>query len=126
MRKCSTSAESISSFLNLHFSFIISHFSFKNLAVIQIFITFAPAKSTIVQWCNGSTTGFGSVCGGSNPPWTTKRPDNIHVVGSFCHIVIAIDDAGIRLPVVYRPVYPFSPPYDLAATCKASSVVKRS
>ena len=22
-----------------------------------------------VQWCNGSTTGFGSVCGGS--PWTT-------------------------------------------------------
>ena len=25
-----------------------------------------------VQWCNGSTTGFGSVCGGSNPPWTTK------------------------------------------------------
>ena len=25
----------------------------------------------IVQWCNGSTTGFGSVCGGSNPPWTT-------------------------------------------------------
>ena len=24
-----------------------------------------------VQWCNGSTTGFGSVCGGSNPPWTT-------------------------------------------------------
>ena len=30
--------------------------------------TFAPV---IVQWCNGSTTGFGSVCGGSNPPWTT-------------------------------------------------------
>ena len=26
-----------------------------------------------VQWCNGSTTGFGSVCGGSNPPWTTKK-----------------------------------------------------
>ena len=34
--------------------------------------TFAPAYSTDVQWCNGSTTGFGSVCGGSNPPWTTK------------------------------------------------------
>ena len=29
-------------------------------------------KRCIVQWCNGSTTGFGSVCGGSNPPWTTK------------------------------------------------------
>ena len=29
-------------------------------------------KQTVgVQWCNGSTTGFGSVCGGSNPPWTT-------------------------------------------------------
>ena len=28
-------------------------------------------KTRIVQWCNGSTTGFGSVCGGSNPPWTT-------------------------------------------------------
>ena len=27
----------------------------------------------IVLWCNGSTTGFGSVCGGSNPPRTTKR-----------------------------------------------------
>ena len=27
----------------------------------------------IVQWCNGSTTGFGSVCGGSNPPWTTQK-----------------------------------------------------
>ena len=24
-----------------------------------------------VLWCNGSTTGFGSVCGGSNPPRTT-------------------------------------------------------
>ncbi len=30
-------------------------------------------KRCIVQWCNGSTTGFGSVCGGSNPPWTTKN-----------------------------------------------------
>ena len=24
-------------------------------------------------WCNGSTTGFGSVCGGSNPPRTTFK-----------------------------------------------------
>ena len=31
-----------------------------------------------VQWCNGSTTGFGSVCGGSNPPWTTKKSGAIH------------------------------------------------
>ena len=32
-----------------------------------------PLTSAIVQWCNGSTTGFGSVCGGSNPPWTTMK-----------------------------------------------------
>ena len=57
----------------------------KNFAVCEIFANFAPAKATPhfgrgrgscimdVQWCNGSTTGFGSVCGGSNPPWTTKN-----------------------------------------------------
>jgi hypothetical protein len=30
-------------------------------------------------WCNGSTTGFGSVCPGSNPgsPTDKKRPKNI-------------------------------------------------
>ena len=27
---------------------------------------------TIVVWCNGSTTGFGSVCRGSNPRTTTR------------------------------------------------------
>ena len=27
----------------------------------------------IVLWCNGSTTGFGSVCPGSNPGRTTKK-----------------------------------------------------
>ncbi len=27
----------------------------------------------IVSWCNGSTTGFGSVCQGSNPCETTYR-----------------------------------------------------
>ena len=27
----------------------------------------------IVVWCNGSTTGFGSVCRGSNPRTTTKK-----------------------------------------------------
>ena len=30
-------------------------------------------KTAIVLWCNGSTTGFGSVCGGSNPPRTTQK-----------------------------------------------------
>ena len=38
------------------------------MAAKQKIITFA---ATIVLWCNGSTTGFGSVCGGSNPPRTT-------------------------------------------------------
>ncbi len=28
---------------------------------------------TIVLWCNGSTTVFGSVSGGSNPPGTTQN-----------------------------------------------------
>ena len=45
----------------------------KYLVECQIFLTFAPAYSMDVQWCNGSTTGFGSVCGGSNPPWTTNK-----------------------------------------------------
>ena len=27
----------------------------------------------IVLWCNGSTTGFGSVCLGSNPGRTTQK-----------------------------------------------------
>ena len=27
----------------------------------------------IVVWCNGSTTGFGSVCRGSNPRTTTIK-----------------------------------------------------
>ena len=34
--------------------------------------TFAPSLQDIVLWCNGSTTGFGSVCPGSNPGKTTQ------------------------------------------------------
>ena len=40
------------------------------MAAKQKIITFA---AIIVLWCNGSTTGFGSVCGGSNPPRTTFK-----------------------------------------------------
>ena len=29
--------------------------------------------TAIVLWCNGSTTVFGSVSGGSNPPGTTLK-----------------------------------------------------
>lgn len=35
-------------------------------------ITFATLRG-IVQWCNGSTTVFGSVCLGSNPGRTTFK-----------------------------------------------------
>ena len=42
----------------------------ENLAVEYKLRTFAFA---IVLWCNGSTTVFGSVCGGSNPPGTTEK-----------------------------------------------------
>ena len=34
---------------------------------------FATSKNENVQWCNGSTTVFGTVCLGSNPGWTTKK-----------------------------------------------------
>lgn len=41
-------------------------------------------KQTVgVQWCNGSTTGFGSVCGGSNPPRTTQKPRWNHFPRGF-------------------------------------------
>ena len=42
----------------------------KNLVVDEKSTTFA---SEIVLWCNGSTTVFGSVSGGSNPPGTTEK-----------------------------------------------------
>ena len=42
-------------------------------------------KTVIVLWCNGSTTGFGSVCGGSNPPRTTQKTGNgIMLFPVFC------------------------------------------
>ena len=41
----------------------------QNLCIRLKNTIFAP---TIVLWCNGSTTVFGSVSGGSNPPGTTK------------------------------------------------------
>ncbi len=31
----------------------------------------------IVLWCNGSTTVFGSVSGGSNPPGTTEAAGEV-------------------------------------------------
>ena len=39
----------------------------------------------IVLWCNGSTTVFGSVSGGSNPPGTTfqKQPFRLLWLGGL-------------------------------------------
>ena len=40
------------------------------------------ATDLIVLWCNGSTTVFGSVSGGSSPPGTTgsgERSDSVAV-----------------------------------------------
>lgn len=34
-----------------------------------------PLHPQNVLWCNGSTTVFGSVSGGSNPPGTTEKDD---------------------------------------------------
>ena len=39
----------------------------ENLANCQIFTTFATALIKFGRWCNGNTTGFGSVIPGSNP-----------------------------------------------------------
>ena len=36
-------------------------------------LLFKREQMRIVLWCNGSTTGFGSVCPGSNPGRTTKK-----------------------------------------------------
>ena len=54
--------------------------------------TFAHA---IVQWCNGSTTGFGSVCGGSNPPWTTLNP-NRSLQHRFFNFILATCSPAAR------------------------------
>ena len=41
-------------------------------------------------WCNGSTTGFGSVCPGSNPGNPTRKsPANI-VCGAFSLLVSSL------------------------------------
>ena len=43
---------------------------------------FAASNEDHVQWCNGSTTVFGTVCLGSNPGWTTEVTLT-HLVGVF-------------------------------------------
>ena len=42
----------------------------KNLVIARKTTIFA---CEFVLWCNGSTTVFGSVSGGSSPPGTTKK-----------------------------------------------------
>ena len=39
---------------------------------MDFLFTFVNLKIEDDQWCNGSTTDFGSVSLGSNPGWSTK------------------------------------------------------
>ena len=63
-------------------------------------------------WCNGSTTGFGSVCGGSNPPRTTFKEA---LLGSPFYlsnldkgkIVVVRIRLGQRLRRLYRLLFCF-------------------
>ena len=41
-------------------------------------------------WCNGSTTGFGSVCPGSNPGNPTRRGPATDVAGLFRYLPIEL------------------------------------
>ena len=41
------------------------------------------ASDLLVLWCNGSTTVFGSVSGGSNPPGTTGHKITLQVVADL-------------------------------------------
>lgn len=53
--------------------FVLPHINKKTANSFGCFYKNAYLCSRIVLWCNGSTTGFGSVCGGSNPPRTTFK-----------------------------------------------------
>ncbi len=45
------------------------------IRIKKIYI-FAASKRGIDQWCNGSTTGFGSVSLGSSPGWSTNNKND--------------------------------------------------
>ena len=53
--------------------FVLPHINKKTANSFGCFYKNAYLCSRIVLWCNGRTTGFGSVCGGSNPPRTTFK-----------------------------------------------------
>ena len=64
----------------------------KYLAVLQFIRTFAVEFQTIQKigrWCNGNTTGFGSVIPGSNPsrPTTKKNPEVNMTSGFFLYLL---------------------------------------
>ena len=61
-------------------------FSPKNLAILQFICTFAVEFQTIRligRWCNGNTTGFGSVIPGSNPSRPTTKKRGFYEVSLF-------------------------------------------
>ena len=48
-----------------------------------------PLHPQNVLWCNGSTTVFGSVSGGSSPPGTTikARKQYVYMLAGFCFVL---------------------------------------
>ena len=50
----------------------VRHYDEKWIIIWIIQINSLPLHPHFVPWCNGSTTVFGSVSGGSNPPRTTS------------------------------------------------------
>ena len=48
-------------------------------------IAFQGKHIMIGLWCNGSTTGFGSVCPGSNPGNPTQKRLTTLLVSLFCY-----------------------------------------
>ena len=66
--------------------FVLPHINKKTANSFGCFYKNAYLCSRIVLRCNGSTTGFGSVCGGSNPPRTTFKETLFRV--SFLFILL--------------------------------------
>ena len=58
--------------------------NFAELIFAEIGTVLQKRAIRIVLWCNGSTTGFGSVCLGSNPGRTTQKKSALLMLTLFC------------------------------------------
>ena len=67
---------------------------------MSIFAPLSKERVMIGLWCNGSTTGFGSVCPGSNPgnPTQVKKMCQKHIF-FFCFMY---DRFMKRVPLIYQ------------------------